>query len=173
MRNSGRRRPRWIRSSRTARQASVLSPPMLLAASNTFWPSVRTPITTSSEIDVAFRSSRTRTTVPSRINRTIGSSASERASVPSLPIAPYFPPHPADNILTEPVSKQRLERTADTARIGPGQVRRGNQGVCRQCAALIGPQHLALPFTGLPVRADQAGARHLERDPPKGPGQRS
>src|SRR6516225_920593 len=62
-----------------ARQASVLSPPMLLAASNTFWSSVRTPMTTSSEIDVAFRSSRTRTTVPSRINRTIGSSASERA----------------------------------------------------------------------------------------------
>ena len=42
-----------------------------------------------------------------------------------------------------------------------------------QCAALIGPQHLALPFTSLPVRADQAGARHLERDPPKGPDQRS
>src|SRR6202035_4413787 len=32
----------------------------------------------SSEIDVAFRSSRTRTTVPSRISRTIGSSASGR-----------------------------------------------------------------------------------------------
>src|SRR5580658_8666662 len=47
-------------------------------ASNTFWPSSRTPSTTSSEIDVAFLSSRTRTTVPSRIKRTIGSSASER-----------------------------------------------------------------------------------------------
>src|ERR1700719_1818452 len=43
-----------------------------------FWPSCRTPSATSSEMDVAFRSSRTRTTVPSRINRTIGSSASER-----------------------------------------------------------------------------------------------
>ncbi len=38
-----------------------------------------TPRTTSSEMEVALRSSRTRTTVPSRISRTIGSSASERA----------------------------------------------------------------------------------------------
>ena len=68
-----------MRSSRTVRQASVLSPPMLLIASSTFWPSARTPMTTSSEIEVALRSSRTRTTVPSRISRTIGSSASERA----------------------------------------------------------------------------------------------
>src|ERR1019366_5527339 len=50
----------------------------LLIASSTFWPSTRTPRTTRSEIEVALRSSRTRTTVPSRIRRTIGSSASER-----------------------------------------------------------------------------------------------
>ena len=37
MRNSGRRNPRLMRSSRTVRQASVLSPPMLLIASTTFW----------------------------------------------------------------------------------------------------------------------------------------
>src|ERR1700739_4091980 len=43
------------------------------------WPSSRTPSTTSSTIEVAFRSSRTRTTVPSRIKRMIGSSASGRA----------------------------------------------------------------------------------------------
>ena len=35
-------------------------------------------MTTSSEIEVALRSSRTRTAVPSRTRRTIGSSASER-----------------------------------------------------------------------------------------------
>src|SRR5258707_15550494 len=35
-------------------------------------------MTTRSEMEVALRSSRTRTTVPSRISRTIGSSASER-----------------------------------------------------------------------------------------------
>lgn len=37
-------------------------------------------MTTSSEIEVALRSSRTRTTVPSRINRMIGSSASDRSA---------------------------------------------------------------------------------------------
>jgi hypothetical protein len=39
---------------------SALSPPMLLIASSTFWPSARTPRTTRSEIEVALRSSRTR-----------------------------------------------------------------------------------------------------------------
>jgi hypothetical protein len=51
----------------------ALSLPMALTTSKTFWPSARTPITTSSEIAVALRSSRTRTTVPSSISRTIGS----------------------------------------------------------------------------------------------------
>ena len=51
---------------------------MLRIASSTFWPSARTPSATSSEIDVARLSSRTRTTVPSRISRTIGSSTSDR-----------------------------------------------------------------------------------------------
>src|ERR1035438_3600384 len=59
-------------------EASVLSPPICLIARSTFWPSWRPPMTTSSEMEVALRSSRTRTTVPSRIRRTIGSSASER-----------------------------------------------------------------------------------------------
>jgi hypothetical protein len=44
----------WARGAR----ASALSPPMLLIASSTFWPSSRTP-TTSSEMEVALRSSRT------------------------------------------------------------------------------------------------------------------
>ena len=74
-----RRRPRAMRSSRTIRQASVVSPPMSLTASSTFWQSSRTPMTTRSEIEVALRSSRNRTTVPSRISRTIGSLCSERA----------------------------------------------------------------------------------------------
>ena len=56
-----------------------LSPSTLLIGSNIFWPSSRTPIATSSEMEVALRSSRTPTTVPSRMSRTIGSSASERA----------------------------------------------------------------------------------------------
>ena len=52
---------------------------LLRIASSTFWPSARTPSATRSEIDVARLSRRTRTTVPSRISRTIGSSPSGRA----------------------------------------------------------------------------------------------
>jgi len=59
--------------------AASLSSPMFLIASNTVWPSARTPKETSSEIEVICLSSRTRTTVPSMINRTMGSSWSERA----------------------------------------------------------------------------------------------
>ena len=81
MRNSGRLSPR-DEIVEHVRQASALSPPMLLIASSTFWPSARTPITTSSEIEVALRSSRTRTTVPSRMSRTIGS---PQAGVPRRP----------------------------------------------------------------------------------------
>ena len=51
---------------------------MLRIANRTFCPSERTPSATSSEIEVARRSSRTRTTVPSKIKRTMGSCASER-----------------------------------------------------------------------------------------------
>jgi len=43
-----------------------------LTANSTFCPSRRTPKTTKSEMFVALRSSRTRTTVPSRIKRTMG-----------------------------------------------------------------------------------------------------
>src|SRR5262249_7891730 len=39
IRNSGLRSPRLTRSSRTARHAALVSPPMFLAANSTFWPS--------------------------------------------------------------------------------------------------------------------------------------
>src|SRR3954451_23137961 len=60
-----------------AASASLL-PPMFLAARSTFCPSRRTPSTTSSEIAVALRSRRTRTTVPSRMRRMIGSADRSR-----------------------------------------------------------------------------------------------
>src|SRR6202158_3635586 len=44
-----------------------LSPPMLLIASKTFWPSARTPRTTRSETEVALRASRQRPTHPAGI----------------------------------------------------------------------------------------------------------
>jgi hypothetical protein len=73
------------------RQAEVLSPPICLMESSTFWPSRRTPMAASTEMLVAFLSSRVRITVPSRskpanairprewANRTMSSSARLRA----------------------------------------------------------------------------------------------
>ena len=52
---------------------------MLRIASSTFWPSARTPSAIRSEIEVARLSRWIRTTVPSSISRTIGSSPSGRA----------------------------------------------------------------------------------------------
>ena len=57
----------------------MLSPPMFLMDSSTFWPSRRTPMAASTEMLVAFRSSRVRITVPSRIRRTMSSPARSRA----------------------------------------------------------------------------------------------
>ena len=49
------------------------------------------------DIEVALRSSRTRTTVPSRISRTIGSAASERAPRSDAPTPDDFEvDHPGD-----------------------------------------------------------------------------
>ena len=92
--------------------------PCFLSASNTFWPSSRTPMTTSNDIEVALRSSRTRTTVPSRISRTIGSSASERAFQASQS-AFTFRHHPAHRVLADRTAEQRRECSADPARLPP------------------------------------------------------
>jgi hypothetical protein len=46
-----------------------------MTANRTFWPSCLTPRATSKEIEVDFLSIRTRTTVPSRMSRMIGSPA--------------------------------------------------------------------------------------------------
>ena len=72
-------RPRRVMSSRKAVQAGAPSPPMVLSASRVFWPSRRTPTATSSERAVALRSILARTTVPSRIRRTMSSSPRSRA----------------------------------------------------------------------------------------------
>ena len=132
--------PRWIRSSSSARQAASLSPLMLLIASRTFCPSCLTPSATRSEIEVAFLSSRTRTTVPSRMRRMIGSAASERAFQAS-PVEGS-----TDYILADRPGESRFRRAAHSARVGPGKLSTGDQGVGRLRAALIRPQRFALPL---------------------------
>ena len=82
---------------------------MFLIDSRTFWPSRRTPMAASTEMFVAFLSSRVLITVPSRISRTMSSSARLRAHhasqstftlrqarlTTSLPTAPWNSPNSA------------------------------------------------------------------------------
>jgi hypothetical protein len=110
---------------------ALLSPPMLLTASNAFWPSTRTPMTTSSEIAVALRSSRTRITVPSRMSHTIGSSANERASHASQSLFTLRHTRLTVSLPTAPW-KQRAQRPPHPARVGAGQVAASDQRVGRQ-----------------------------------------
>src|SRR5450631_1871790 len=158
IRNSGRCKPRLVRSSSTLRQASALSPPMFLIASRTFCPSARTPSTTSSEIEVALRSSRTRTTVPSRISLTIGSSASERVFQASQSV--FTLRQVRLRVLAHRAAKQRRQRPANPPRVGAGQIGGGDHRIRRDGAALIGLQCLALPFGRTAVGGVQSGARH-------------
>src|SRR5262249_3176514 len=51
---------------------------------------------------------------------------------------------------------------AHAAGIGAGEVDRRNQGVGRKCSALIGPQHLAVPFRGLAIRRLQSSPRDVD-----------
>jgi hypothetical protein len=88
-----------------------------------------------SEMAIALRSSRTRTTV---INRTIGSSASERAFQASQSL--FTLRHtPAHRVLADGASEQSPEHAAHTALVGTGQVAAADQRVGGQRAALVGP----------------------------------
>ena len=129
------------------------------------------PTTTSSEIGVAWWSSPTRTTVPSRMSRTIGSSASERAFqasqspftlrqvrlTMSLPMAPL---NSAVNAL-------------DAPRIDAGEIRARDQRLGRKRAALVGAQRPGLPFRRAAVRLNEPRPRHGDRGLPERARQRS
>src|SRR5712672_723080 len=171
IRSSGLRSPRLTRSSRTARQASFVSPPMFFTASNTFWPSSRTPSTTRSEIDVAFLSSHPHYgAVENQAHDRLGG---ERAIVPGFPVALHLPPHPAHHVLAYRTAKQRRECTAHPARVGAGQIGAGDQRISGPRAPPIGRQRLALPFAGLAVGGHQPGARNSDRHPAERSHQRS
>ena len=150
-----------MRSSRTVRQASVLSPPMLLIASSTFWPSSRTPMTTSSEIGGRFA------VEPDAHHGAVENEPHDRffgkrAGVPRVPVGLHLAPDPAHRILADRAAKQGRERAAHPACIGAGKVGARDQRVGNKRAPLIGPQRLALPLRRLAIRSVQPGARHLD-----------
>src|SRR5262245_41809398 len=97
----------------------------------------------------------------------------QRTGVPGFPVTLYLPPDPTDDILANPVRKQRLERAAYAASISAGEVDRRNQGIGRKRSALIGPQHFAVPFRGLAVRRLQSSPRDVDRHLAEGARQRS
>ena len=82
-----RRHPRRTRSSCSARQAASLSPPMLLIASSSFWPSARTPSATSSDPrSTSCRPERARLCRRGSARRSAPRRASGRSRRPSRPI---------------------------------------------------------------------------------------
>ena len=85
------------------------------------------PSAMSNEIEVALLSSRTRATVPPRISRTTGSSASERAfqaSQSPLRLAPDA----VDYVLADRSGQHRVHRASHAAVVGPREISPGDQG---------------------------------------------
>ena len=88
---------------------------MFLIAKRIFCPSRRTPIATSTEIAVALRSMRAFTTVPSRISRTMASSARLRALHASQSTFTLRQARLTTSLLTAP--SNRPKRTRFTRRV--------------------------------------------------------
>jgi hypothetical protein len=159
----GADRPRPIRSSSRLRQAASLSHVAHLLAH-------RMSNTTSNEINVALRSSRTFATVPSRArprldprdqpNRIL---LSQRAPTPCLTVRLHLPPGPAHRVLRHCTPEQRSQNPPYPARVGAGQV-----GACDQRLHLfrhprVAWQRLAVPLLARPTGFDQPGAWHADR----------
>jgi hypothetical protein len=79
-------------------------------------------------MEVALRSSRTPTIVPSRMSRTIGSSASAR-TFHRVSIALHLAPDPAHRVLADRAGEQGTDRAAHTARVGAGKISAGDQRI--------------------------------------------
>ena len=128
-------------------------------------------MTTSSEIAVAFLSRRTRTTVPSRISRTIGSSFSGRAFQASQSVCTLRHTRLTVSLPTAPPNSAASARRTRRVLV-PEQIRRSDQRIGCLGPALIGPQRLALPFRGGAIRTLQTRTRHRDVGLAERPGQR-
>src|SRR5271169_6723997 len=86
----------------------------------------------------------------------------QRAAVPCVPVALHLAPDPAHRVLADLSTKYAAKGTPHAARIGAGKIRTGDQRVGSPGAALIIPQHLALPFRRLAAGTVQPGAWHRD-----------
>ena len=86
-----------------------------------------------------------RTTVPSRMSRMIGSSVSERAFHASQSPFTLRQVRLTTSLPTSP-GASRLERATHAARVGSGKISAGDQSVGCVGAALVGAKRFALPF---------------------------
>ena len=169
MRNSGGRKPRLMRSSRTVRQASCsaahaldreqhLLAVLAHAKDDKERDSSRFAVephahhcAVENEPHVRFFGKRAGATRPSR----------------SSPCASS-----AHRILADRAAKQGSECAAHPACVGAGKVGARDQRVGNKRAPLIGPQRLALPLRRLAIRSVQPGARHLDLHPAEASHQR-
>ena len=87
---------------------------------------------------------------------------SQRAGIPCVPVALHLAPHSAHRVLANLPTKYAAKGTPHAARIGAGKIRTGDQRVGSPGAALIIPQHLALPFRCLAAGTVQPGAWHRD-----------
>jgi hypothetical protein len=101
-----------------------------------------------SEIKIALRSSRARTTVPSRIRRTIGPAPNKGGCQASQSLSP----RPAHRVLADCPAEQRHQRATHAPAIGAGEI-----GARGKRAPLIAAQrpaiHSTIPPSGLVGRA--------------------
>ena len=133
-------------------------------AVNVTMPSRRTPSTTSSGIDSTRPSRRALTPAPSRISRTMSSPDKSRACQLS-PVGLYLAPGAAHRVLADLAPEQAGQRSADTARVGAGKVRIGDNRLGPFGQPLVGLDGLAPPFllTAIPIEQADAGERNRQR----------
>ena len=95
----------------------------------------------------------------------------EIATVPGVPVALDLAPGAAHDVLADRPTEERRKGAAYPARVGAGQIGRGDQRVGGLRATLVGPERLALPLDRPAVPGRDAGARHGHLGRPEGAGQ--
>ena len=87
----------------------------------------------------------------------------ERTVIPSVPIALYLAPNPADRVLPHGAAEQSRERPAHPARVGPGKIGAGDQRVGPFGTPLVGRNGRVLPLGRLAIRGFEPAPGHAHR----------